>query len=575
MLQQLEIHNIALIEKVSIDMGEGLNVMTGETGAGKSIIIDSINAILGERLSKDLIRTGKDKAMVEAVFHVDNSRLSDLYESLGIEPEEDGTLILSREFSISGKNTCRVNGKMVTVSILREIGQRLIDVHGQHDNQSLLRTESHIDLLDSFGGEEISALKQKYLGLLSRYKEIKSRLKGLAGDRNERERKIDLLKYQIDEIKKAKLKKGEDEELSKQRLLLGNAEKVISALSKAYEVLFSGSDTKSSASDGINDALSELNDIARLDEKYSSISKKLEEISYQLDDAIEEVRKERDCVEYNPDLLEHTEERIDLIYKLKKKYGNTIEDVLEYCKKTELELDEIIKSEEIVADLRDELDKLSDELYKAAKKINLERVKAAQVLENKISEELDDLEMKKSKFKVSIEFDDNVDTNGERKFTQSGLDKVEFLISANVGEPLKSLAKIASGGEMSRVMLAIKTILADVDSVPTLIFDEIDIGISGRAAQKVGEKLSFISKNHQVLCVTHLAQIASMSDSHYLIEKTSSEEATQTKVDKLGKAEVKNEIARILGGANISNITLKHAEEMLENSRKFKKSINK
>lgn len=570
MLQQLEIHNIALIDKVSIELGDGLNVLTGETGAGKSIIIDSINAILGERLSKDLIRTGTEKASVEAVFHIDNQKLLEFFEDAGIEPEEDGTLIVSREFSVSGKNTCRINGKMVTVSMLKALGERIIDVHGQYDNQSLLRTDSHIILLDSFSGEKIQVLKQQYNELLVSYKDIKNKIKNLAGDKNERERKIDLLKYQIEEIRKAKLKTNEDDELTRQRVLLSNSEKIVSALSKAYDCLFSDSRGSKSAVDNVNEAAQELNGIMKLDDKYSSMAKKLEEISYQLEDVIEEVRNERDGVEYNPGLLEQIEERLDLIYKIKKKYGSTIAEVLAYCDKIEKELEEIIKSEEIVEELYGKLNKVSEELYQFAMKMNQERRKAADILESKIGSELDDLEMKRAQFKVNMDFDAGNNSGEEKKFTHNGLDKVEFLISPNAGEPLKPLAKIASGGEMSRVMLAIKNILADVDQVPTLIFDEIDIGISGRAAQKVGEKLSSISRSHQVLCVTHLAQIACMADAHYQIEKVSQQDSTKTTVSKLKENTVEEEIARIIGGANISDITLQHAREMIKNAREFK-----
>ncbi|HEY9061301.1 MAG TPA: DNA repair protein RecN [Pseudobacteroides sp.] len=570
MLQQLEIQNIALIEKICIEVGKGLNVLTGETGAGKSIIIDSINAILGERLSKELIRTGKDKASVEAVFQIENKNIEAFLEEIGVEPEEDGTLIISREFTLSGKNSCRINGKMVTVSMLKELGSRLVDVHGQHDNQSLLRTESHIELLDSFGSNQIDDLKDKYTNLLVEYKNIKSKVRALAGDKNDREKKIDFLSFQIDEIKKAKLKIGEDEELNRQRNVLSNAERIIEALSGVYENIFSGNNIKSSVYDSLSDAISQLSSISKLDEKYGKLAVKLEEISYQLDDVVEQIRKERDNTEYSPDLLEQVEERIDLIVRLKKKYGATIEDVLEYLKKAESEYDEIIKSDEIVNELNKKLVNIAVELYDTAAMLNDERNKAARILEEQIGKELEDLEMKKAQFKVNIDFNSEKDENDEYKFWGNGLNKVEFLISPNAGEPLKPLSKIVSGGEMSRIMLAIKTILANVDDIPTLIFDEIDIGISGKAAQKVAEKLSIISGSHQVLCVTHLAQIACMADGHFQIEKQSIDNLTKTSVRRISDKEIKNEIARILGGSNISDITLKHAEEILGNAKKFK-----
>jgi DNA repair protein RecN (Recombination protein N) len=574
MLLQLEINNIALIDNISIELGSGLNVLTGETGAGKSILIDSINAVLGERVSKELIRTGTEKASVEAVFCLEDGRLHDILESLGILPEEDGTLILSREFSISGKNTCRVNGKLVTVSVLKEIGERLIDIHGQHDNQSLLRTESHIDLLDAFVGEDLEKLKQNYSTLLHQYREFKSRLKSLSGDKGERERKIDLLKFQIEEIRKARLKTAEEEELNKQRLFLSHAEKIINALSNAYELLYGGTDVKSSASDNLNGAAAEIHTIVRLDEKFGAIGKKLEELSYQLEDVMEDIRSRRDSVEYSPKLLEQIEERLDLIFKLKRKYGASVEEVLAYCRKIEQELELMTNSEEAAQKLQEEIRKTAEKLYAICSEMNRKRREAAAVLESRIGTVLEDLEMKKARFKVEIVFDDMGDGQGEKKFQGRGLDKVEFLISANVGEPLKPLSKIASGGEMSRIMLAIKTILADVDCVPTLIFDEIDIGISGKVAQKVGEKLDFISAGHQVVCVTHLAQIACMADDHYLIEKIADQESTRTQVTELREQELAREIARMIGGISTSDITMKHAEEMLTSAKALKQKNN-
>ncbi|AEV68633.1 DNA repair protein RecN [Acetivibrio clariflavus] len=570
MLQRLQIQNIAIIDKVEIELGDGLNVLTGETGAGKSIIIDSIKAILGERLSKDLIRTGKDKAVVEAVFAVDNDRLKDIFEEFGIEPEEDGTLIVSREFTLSGKNVCRINGKMATVSMLKSIGEHLIDIHGQHDNQSLLRTGSHIDLLDSFSDESIHNLKSEYGKKLAEYLEIKNKLKLLSGDQNERERKIDFLQFQIDEIRKAKLKPNEDEELSRQRLILQNAERIISALSKVYELMGIGSKTEKSASDIIGEAVSVMNDISKLDQKYAAVTKRLESLSFEVEDIVAEIRSSRDEIDYDQEMLDQIEERLDLIYKLKKKYGDSIEKIKEYMERAQQELKEILNNEELVNKLKDDLKKVNDELFILARKISAKRREAAELLEKKIGFELDDLEMKNAKLKVIVEFDESTDENGDRRYNHNGLDKVEFLISTNPGEPLKPLAKIASGGEMSRIMLAIKTILANVDKIPTLIFDEIDIGISGKAAQKVGEKMSYISKKHQVISVTHLAQIACMADNNYYIEKSVHKQSTSTTVKKLDENEVKREVARIIGGTNISDITLKHAEEMIEYARKYK-----
>jgi len=573
-LQRLEIQNIAIIDKIEIELGEGLNVLTGETGAGKSIIIDSINAILGERMSKQLIRTGRDKAVVEAVFQVNIDRMSDLLESFGIEGEEDGTLVISREFTASGKNTCRINGRIATVSMLKKIGERLIDVHGQHDNQSLLRTESHIELLDSFADRKINILKDEYLKHFESYREIKDRLKSLSGDAGERERKIDILRFQIDEIEKANLKVGEEEEIEKQRDVLLNFEKIISTLSNAYEALDSGGNLGISALDRINKSVSDFSNIENYDDKYSTLKKRLEAVSYELEDVITEIRELRDGIEYEPSVLEQLEERLDVLYRLKKKYGDSIEDILEYLENAKKELDEIINNEEIINRLKEDLKKEDEQLYKLAKDINCERIKTAKLLENRIGSEFKDLEMKNTKLKVNIEFYDSI-KDGERKYGNNGLDRVEFLISTNVGEPLKPLSKIASGGEMSRIMLAIKTILAKVDKIPTMIFDEIDIGISGIAAQKVGEKLCYISKNHQVISVTHLAQIACIADNNYYIEKVTKGGNTETVVKSLDEEGKRNEIARIIGGVKVSDIALKHAEEMLDYAREFKKANGK
>jgi DNA repair protein RecN (Recombination protein N) len=573
MLTQIEIKNIALIDNISIELGKGLNILTGETGAGKSIIIDSITAVLGSRVSKAIIRTGTDKASIQAVFHVDYEKLSDVLGSIGVDVEEDGTLILSREFNISGKNTCRVNGKLVTVSVLKEIGERIIDFHGQHDNQSLIKVENHIELLDLFGGEKIRELKQKYSELLTDYKVLKSKIKQLSVGVGEKEKKIGILKYQIDEIKQSGLKIGEEEELNKKRDILANSEVILSSLSYAYQALYSGNNIKTPVFDNLNEAISEMRKISKFNDKYMHLANRLEDVYYQIEDITHELRRERDSIEFDPALLDKVEERISLIYKLKRKYGNSIKEILEYCSSLEFELEEIIKSEETVSHLTGQLEKIESKLFKIAESINSERVNAAKVLEIKIGSELNDLDMKKTRFKVYIEFDKEFDSKKERKFLENGLDKVEFLISPNAGEPMKPLSKIASGGEMSRIMLAIKTILANVDNIPTMVFDEIDSGVSGKASARIGEKLSFISRNHQVICVTHLAQIACMADNHYLIEKKSDGQKTRTMVRKLEGDQIIDEVARILGGVSISDITRKHAQEMLYNAEKFKKRL--
>ncbi|HEX9062239.1 MAG TPA: AAA family ATPase, partial [Clostridia bacterium] len=385
MLVGLNINNVALIESVDMELREGLNVLTGETGAGKSIIIDSINAVLGERLSKDLIRTGTEKAVVEAVFIVDNDKLSGVFESMGITPEDDGTLVISREYSVSGRNICRINGRAATVTMLKELGEHLIDIHGQYDNQSLLKVDRHIELLDLFSGDVVKDLKREYVRCLEEYRSIRNKMAELMGDRNERERRLDLLRYQIDEIENARLKPGEDESLEKQRVILSSTEKIIDALNDSYDLLYSGGDIKSSALDSINRAISEINGISRIDEKYVNISKRLEEISYLLDDVSEEIRKEKDGMELSPGILEQIEERLDAIYRLKRKYGSSIDEILKYRDKISSELEEIENSEELVAKLTEMLKKNDLELYNIAKKLHEERSKACEILENGIS----------------------------------------------------------------------------------------------------------------------------------------------------------------------------------------------
>jgi len=565
----LEIRNIALIDELDIELGEGLNILTGETGAGKSIIIDSINMLLGERFSRELIRTGQEKAVLQAVFCVNREKFQDIYEKYGIEPENDGTLIVSREYSIGGRSVCRVNGRIVTVSILKEIGEKLIDVHGQYDNQSLLKAENHIDLLDAFGGEDIQRLKNMFFQLYIKRKEIKNKLYEFIGDEKFRERKIDLLKYQINEIKSAKLKAGEDEELHRQKVVLSNSEKIADTIEDVYNTLYIGNDVVNSVYDRIDESIFRLDTISDFDPLYEQIKQNLEEIKYQMEDIRENIRYAKENIEYDPVALEQVEERLDLIFKLKKKYGNTITDIIEYCKNSENELNMLLKSEEYISELQKQLIDTEKVLYDIGIKLNAERAKAAALLESRICHELEELEMKNTKFKVNIEMIGQNDRN-ETRFNENGLDRVEFLISTNPGEPLKPLSKIASGGEMARIMLAIKAILADVDQIPTLIFDEIDIGISGKASQRVGEKLSFISRNHQVICVTHQAQIACMADNHYLIEKVTQNNITRTKVIKLSYEKIIDEISRILGGDVITQHTRNLAIEMLKNARKFK-----
>lgn len=565
MLQRLEISNIALIDNISVEFEDGMNVMTGETGAGKSIIIDSINAILGSRMSREIIRTGQETANVTAVFFNENDDLNCKLQEQGIEPEEDGTLIISREFNANGKNLCRVNSKIVTLSFLKEISAFLVDVHGQHDNQSLLRTESHIDLLDSFGGEELEDKLKEYREYFSEYNDLKKKINYFNSDLGDKERRIDLLKFQVDEIESSKLVPGEDEELEARKNILLSSEKISTTLNRVYEMIYASENdapemSNLSAYDSVAEANKELLEIVGLDKKYSDFSSKVDELEFQLQELAEEIRDEFELVEYNPEEIENIEERLDLIFKLKRKYGSTIDDILVYCEQASSELQELDNRKENSDKLNKRLEIVDSKLKDATYEISQLRHVAADKLEQGILQHMKELEMKNSGFKVSFEkFDE---------YTSNGIDKIEFLVSTNLGEPVKPLSKIASGGEMSRIMLAIKTMLADFDNVPTLIFDEIDTGISGRAAIKVGEKMRCISQKHQVIAVTHLPQIAVCANNNQYVEKITKDNNTLTRVKTLKDEELETEIARLLDGNEISDITLAHAKEMLRNAKR-------
>lgn len=561
MLRSLSIKNIALIDQIQVDFSEGFNILTGETGAGKSIIIDSINTLLGSRVSKDLIRTGQESAVVEALFDIEGNVALEIFKEQGFV-EDDNQIVVSREFNLQGKNICRINGHLVNVSMLKELGQNLIDIHGQHDNQSLLNFNVHIDLLDKFGGDKVSKSFDEYYENYQAIKEIRKKIEQLGGDSRERERKLDLLKFQIEEIDTLKLKSGEDKELEEQKIIMSNAEKMVSSVEESYNILYEGGRGQSIL-DGLNLVLKELGSIERFDSKVSSYIEKVQSIYYSAEDIVHEIRDYKASLEFDSRELENIEERLDNIFKLKRKYGQSIEEILAYRDEVEKELLELEGSQEKLDEYNKKLEELNNLMNQKAEALSKLRKSAAVELEQRIIAELNDLEMKKVLFKVNFE---------KVEYTAKGIDKIEFLISANAGEDLKQLSKIASGGEMSRIMLAIKTILADVDQIPTLIFDEVDTGVSGKAAQMVGQKLSLIAKNHQVLCITHLPQIASMSDNHYLIEKNVEGNKTKTSIRRLDNEGKMHEVARILGGMKITDTTLLHAQEMIEDAKERKKA---
>lgn len=558
MLLELTVQDFALIDRLRLEFSDGLNILTGETGAGKSIIIDSVSFVLGGRSSKDIIRTGTDKTEVQAVFtSIDSPEFIELIQSYGIE-SDDGIIILSRELNTSGKGMCRINGKALTSSVLKNIGNYLLDIHGQHEHQSLLNEENHIDMLDMFGGSSIFALKEEVKNIYGEVQHIKQQLKSMQGDDYERERKLSLLDYQIREIDDAKLITNEEEELLTERNILNNAGKIFSVLSKSYNSLYAGEDGNASIFDRIGYILSELRGISNIDERIDAIYKNIEDAYYTIESSVGDLRSYRDKIDFNPERIEEIETRLDLINKLKRKYGKTIADILNYRNDIYNEKQEIENSEEIIEKLKSELKDKIGILDGKCASLSRMRKAAAKKLEDSILNELKFLGMEKSKFQVefNVLMKDNTISYNEK-----GFDIIRFLMSANLGEPLKPLSKIASGGEISRIMLAIKTVLADTDRIPSLIFDEIDTGISGRAAQAVAEKLGQISKNHQVICVTHLPQIASMADAHFYISKSEVSGKTKTSVESLDNAMRVKEIARMLGGAKLTELTIKHARK--------------
>ena len=537
MISTLHIKNIGIIDDLSIDLNNGLNILTGETGAGKTLIIDSLGIISGERFSKDMIRKGETFSFVEACIYLPENEMA-----------VDGNIIVSREIYANGRNMCKINGRMVTVNELKNFMENVIDIHGQHDNQQLLNPSTHIEYLDSFGEKEIKELKVQYKELYKQYNSIKIELKNNYGDDKEKQRKLDLLKYQFEEIDNANLKLGEDEKLEADRKIILNSEKINESLNVA------DMEISEHSIDAINEAIRALEKIENLDENYAKTLNSLKSTYYDIQEIGRDISSLREDVYFDEEQRQELENRLDLIFSLKRKYGNTIDEVLKY--KTEVE-EEIVKLENIDEHnnkLKKELEKLKNEMLESATKLNILINKYAKVLEEKINTELADLEMKNARININVIFN-------EEDFNSNGLDIVEILIKTNIGEDAKPLCKIASGGEMSRIMLAIKNVLSDVDNVPVLIFDEIDTGISGMAAKSVGEKLKLISKMHQVLCVTHLASIAAKGDYNYFIYKKVENEKTITNVQLLNEEETIKEIARIASG-DITEISINHAKSL-------------
>ena len=538
MISTIQIKNIGIIDNLSINLENGFNVLTGETGAGKTLIIDSLGIICGNRFSKEMIRKGEEYSYVEACIYLPEN-----------ENSIDGNIIVSREIYANGRNSCKINGRLVTVNELKEFMKQIIDIHGQNDNQMLLDKASHIEYLDSFIGKEISLIKTEYKNLYNIYNEIKLELKNNYGDETEKQRKLDLLKYQLNEIKEVNLKEGEDEKLEEQRKKIINSEKIIENIEIADNSL------SNEAVDNINSAIRALEKIESIDEIYSKKLTELKNIYYDIQEISRDISSMKEDVYFDEEERNEIEERLDTIFSLKRKYGNSIKEILKYKEKVENEIYEIENLDEINEKLRSKLIETGKQMKLLADKMHQIRKEKANELSQKINKELTELEMKNAKFNVKVEYND------KEFFNKNGLDEIEFLISTNIGEEEKPLIKIASGGEMSRIMLAIKSVLSEVDKIPTLIFDEIDTGISGIAAKSVGSKMKKISKNHQILCITHLANIAAQGTYNYYISKAIEDNKTRTKVEKLNEEGTIKEIARIASG-DINEVSIQHAKQL-------------
>ena len=557
MLSNLKISNIAIIKEAVIDFNNGLNVLTGETGAGKSIIIDAINAVLGERTSRELIRTGSDNAEVSAFFENINSDVVAILNELGIECENDNSLLISRKISLDGKNTCKINGSSVTVSMLKKIGQSLINVHGQMDNHNLLNEELHYTYIDSFA--ENNDILDEYMCHYNEYQALKRRYDNLIVNESEKARKIDLLTYQIKEIEDADVKIGEWAELEKRKKVLQNAEQLLALVNNAVEII-NGNDNFSGVADMLNTASNSLVKASAYDETLNTESDTISEMSYNIADCASELNSFLYSLDVDPNELDVIEERLDVLFRLSKKYGQNETEVLDFLENAQKELEEITFSDKLKEELEIELNKKYEIMDKASRKLSANRQKFGEIFIENVKNELAFLDMASISFKI---------VQNRKQFDETGADEIYFLISANAGEEPKPLSKIASGGELSRIMLAIKNVLASKDNIQTLIFDEVDTGVSGRAAQKIGIKLKEVSRNRQVLCVTHLAQIACFADNHFLISKSESENKTYTKVENLDKNGRIHELSRIIGGIESTQSALDTAAEMIENAKKY------
>lgn len=550
--------NCALVDELRLSVDNNLNILTGETGSGKSIIIDALGLCLGEKYDRSFLRKGTEKGLVECVFYSKNSQLKKILDENDIDIEDDNLLVITRLIYSDGKSTARVNGRTVKVSLLKEISSTLIDIHGQHQNQALFNKDTHLKFIDLFGEDKIKPIRDDYKSIYANYIELKKSLNTLTENKDDMQiqREIDLLKFQINEIETANLDRDEYEELLKQREVYRNGEKIFNNLNLSYENLYNG---QINVVDLIGSALSELNSISKYDKILSDYSENIERIMYELQDISRDIRNYKDSIDFEPYQLEQIELRVDEINNLRRKYGDKIEDIFTYYENMKDRLDEILNRDEKVEELKKQISEIENVLLEKSSKLTKIRKEVASELESILLMELESLNMKNIVFKVNFD---------QTSFTYNGIDNIEFMISFNLGEDVKPIYKVASGGEMSRFMLAFKTILADIDNIDTLVFDEIDTGISGIAAQIVGEKLSSIASKKQIICITHLPQIAAHADTHYCIEKNTSEDRTFTSIRKLGDIQRRDEIARLIAGSNITEKTMEHASEIIELSKR-------
>ena len=561
MLVVLNIKNFALIQELSVEFGAGFNILSGETGAGKSILIDTIDYVLGGKFSKDLIRYGEDKTYVEAIFDIENDEIYTLLNDLNIEADE--LLVVSRETTISGKSIIKVNGKTIVLSQLKKIREKLLDIHGQHQNQSLLSKGTHILYLDEYNSENISPLLEQFEIFKSRHSEIEDKINELKGN-EDREKLLDYIKFQIDDIEKAKLKPGEEEDLREQYNILANAEKISSSLINSYNYL-NNNPQGNSVLELLSKVISELSHSEMHLEKIKDKRVQVEEAYYLLEESTRDIRDIANEVYYDENELAAINERIYEISLYKKKYGNSIDEILQFLEKLKNQYDEFINSEEIILKLKKELSVIEKEMKDIGLKLHEFRCMSAKDLEVRIKEELSYVGLEKAII--------NIDVNLSEEANSRGYDDVQFLISANPGEPLKPLEKVLSGGELSRIMLALKCVFVDKDKIPTLIFDEIDTGISGAIGKRVGEKMYQVSIKHQVLCITHLPQIAALSDNHYFVSKKVENGKTFTQIRMLNEEDKVCEIAKMIGGDNLSDVAIDNSREMVKLADIKKKEI--